>query len=238
MKMRSLEIAKKSFSEGLNDQVISKFLRLKPNFSLDVRNSTERNIFLSDNEIEYLMMNASKASKNIVEIGTAYGGGAITLTLGSSLGNGTMVYSVDSFEGDSEGKWKVKPRNCKKNVSRTLKKFNLNHKVIWKLIEETSLNAAKKWSNGDIDLLFIDASHRYEDVKSDFEWWSKHLSKDGLVLFHDSRRLNESGYESHYLRGWEGPSNLVREIRKMNEYELVGEVNSISAFRKIKTNDK
>jgi len=42
-----------------------------------------------------------------------------------------------------------------------------------------------------IEVLHIDGSHRYEDVRSDFESWFQKLKDDSIVLFHDIAVVNE-----------------------------------------------
>ena len=37
-----------------------------------------------------------------------------------------------------------------------------------------------------IDFLFIDGDHAYEAVRRDFEDWSRHVTADGVLLFHDA----------------------------------------------------
>ena len=38
---------------------------------------------------------------------------------------------------------------------------------------------------GGYDLIFIDGGHDYLTVKSDFENYSKHLNKNGVIVLHD-----------------------------------------------------
>ena len=56
--------------------------------------------------------------------------------------------------------------------------------------DELVVNNAKKFSK--YDLIFIDASHEYKDVKKDFEIYSKMINKNGLIILHDIN-LSSSG---------------------------------------------
>lgn len=50
----------------------------------------------------------------------------------------------------------------------------------------TTLEAARRWDRGtSIGLLYIDADHAYEAVRSDFEHWSPHVVRGGFVVFDD-----------------------------------------------------
>lgn len=66
------------------------------------------------------------------------------------------------------------------------------------LMNLTSDDAFEKWPKHAISLLFIDGCHKYEQVKRDFDNWSRYVIEDGYIMFHDSK----SG----------GPKRVVDEI--------------------------
>jgi len=37
-----------------------------------------------------------------------------------------------------------------------------------------------------VDFLFIDGDHSYEGIKGDWDAWSNHIEKDGIIALHDS----------------------------------------------------
>ena len=53
------------------------------------------------------------------------------------------------------------------------------------VIKKTSSDASKDIENNSIDFIFIDASHKYEDVKNDINCWLPKLSKNGIISGHD-----------------------------------------------------
>ncbi|HXW30544.1 MAG TPA: rhamnan synthesis F family protein [Xanthobacteraceae bacterium] len=61
-------------------------------------------------------------------------------------------------------------------------------------------DAVEHFFDGTIDLLHIDGRHLYEDVKNDFETWRAKLSRQAVVLFHDSN-VRERNFGVHRL--WE-----------------------------------
>jgi len=71
-----------------------------------------------------------------------------------------------------------------------------------------------------IDYLHIDAGHSYEDVKQDFELYSKLLSPNGIISIHDTDKSYSDNYivtkdisdQDHHEEFANGPSKFVQEI--------------------------
>lgn len=64
---------------------------------------------------------------------------------------------------------------------------NLTH------IRKTSGQAARGWDGTQIDLIFIDALHDYENTLHDMQAWLPFLPKDGLMAMHDTDTLRFAG---------------------------------------------
>lgn len=45
--------------------------------------------------------------------------------------------------------------------------------------------AMLQFDDGSIDILHIDGSHFYEDVKHDYETWKIKVKANGIIMFHD-----------------------------------------------------
>ena len=52
-------------------------------------------------------------------------------------------------------------------------------------IKLLSVEAAKEFKDGELDLVYIDANHGYEDVKADLEAWIPKVKKGGWITGHD-----------------------------------------------------
>ena len=79
-----------------------------------------------------------------------------------------------------------------------------------------------------IDYLHIDAGHTYEDVKLDFELYSKLLSPNGIISIHDTDSSFEKEHivtndvleKEHHDEFANGPSKLIKELKENSEWEI------------------
>lgn len=96
----------------------------------------------------------------------------------------------------------------------------------FKFKKDFSYNVVDEVSD-DIDFIFIDASHHYEDVEKDYKMFFVKVKKGGLIYFHDSR-MYRGGAPFHV-----GSSKYVDHlIETDNNIELVGEAFSLTCFIK------
>jgi len=136
------------------------------------------------NEKYLLWKSASKVDHgSIVEIGSFEGYSSIVLAKG--VQNGSKVYAIDPHTdrmieidemespvvGDT---WSIFNENIQKTgVSQIVQGIKMK-----------SEDAVMTWKE-PIALLYIDGSHRYEDVKKDFLLWKQYVIPGGMVIFHD-----------------------------------------------------
>ena len=124
--------------------------------------------------------------KVTVDLGVDYGFSTFCFAL-PRIGH---VYGIDNFVGDdfidnnSPGKFDY--------VMMKREKLHLQDNLTF--IKGDFDEVAKTWDK-TIDVLHIDGSHHYEDVKRDFETWSKFLSDEAIILFHDTAIENYDGKE-------------------------------------------
>ena len=79
-----------------------------------------------------------------------------------------------------------------------------------------------------IDYLHIDAGHSYEDVKQDFELYSKLLSPHGVISIHDTDESFEKDLiitkditdQNHNDNFANGPAKLIKELKDNSEWEI------------------
>ena len=117
---------------------------------------------------------AKQCKFGIVELGVLYG--ETSKILGEANAD-ILVYGIDPIIPDSMNKKLIGNIDQIKNNTDHLKNFIF--------INDYSFNAVNDWDK-NFDYIFIDASHRYDDVKKDFESWFLKLHSNGFVSLHRS----------------------------------------------------
>ena len=183
-------------------------------------------VYLHPDELDPLCRYAQNASL-LVEIGTAYGGGACLLLM--SAGPKSKVHSIDPFVPDSHGGWQSSAKQAKQHVATAAERLGFDV-TRWILHEQYSYEAALD-APARIDFLFLDGDHLYSAVRRDFEDWLPKVKAGGVVLIHDSRRVPGTP-DTEFNQGWPGPTQLVSELRSDDRVELLEEVYSLTIWRK------
>jgi hypothetical protein len=138
--------------------------------------------FMAEIELQHLAWLA-KASHSILEIGTWQGRSARCFADNTD----GVVYCVDTFADNAYGS---APAEITCHPEWLWNEFNKNHaetiasgKVVPHRLNSSdgSLALAGK----KFDVIFIDAGHRYEDVKADILNWRPFLYKWGVLCGHD-----------------------------------------------------
>jgi len=158
----------------------------------------------------------------IVEVGTWKGQSAITMgECVKRLGINTEIYCIDTWLGALEfwtGPLSSSPERdlmLKNGYPSVYYQFisNVIHSNLQDIINPlpmTSLIGARylKQNNKKADLIYIDASHCYEDVKSDIAAYYSLLSDSGKIFGDD------------YGDAWSGVVQAVDEFSKDNNLKL------------------
>ena len=141
------------------------------------------------------------------------------------------LYDAGIFEGDRDYNWG--------DIGQTIVVDAANEiggKVDWlgkdsfyrknfypRIINETTEEAFHNFfvkEDIKIDYLHIDAGHSYEDVKRDFEQYSRLISNNGFISIHDTDIKYAQNYivskdisdQNHHDEFAEGPSKFIQEI--------------------------
>lgn len=154
----------------------------------------------------------------IVEIGSFKGRSTCCLAFGCR-GTKKCVFAVDTFDGND---CDFPERAFLKEFSSNVGRCGLSPYV--EPVVGVSREIARSW-NKPINLLFIDGSHRYEDVVADFAGFFPHLVPGGILAFHD---VDENK---------PGPLRVWHEVAK-KELVDIGYCKSLAYGRKPGTNPK
>lgn len=149
--------------------------------------------------------------KNIVELGSYYGCSTFAFMQAIKDNNlDTTVYAVDTWDGDDFTRTDYR-ENVYLAFSDVASTCFKNNKLV--MLRKTFDEALDEFRDKSIELLHIDGSHHYKDVKHDFENWIKKVTDDGVIFFHDISidKMYGEIMGSHYF--WE-------EIKKQFSYTL------------------
>jgi predicted O-methyltransferase YrrM len=173
--------------------------------------------FLTRDEMALLKQLAANvpAGGRIVEIGSFEGKSAIMLGLGAHESH-SVVYSIDPYEPHTIGAMVVSEGAYGAFVIN-MGRWGVDDVVTQ--IRKRDEDALAEWEHGFIELLFIDGSHEYEDVKRQLETWGE-LARE--IALHDT-----SG-------NWPGVSQALDEfMADTDEWEVIERVDSITVIRRV-----
>jgi hypothetical protein len=116
----------------------------------------------------------------VVEIGT-HKGEALSI-ISADLPNGVKAYGVDPWTRDSAARSGLKFNQPQVNRNHRMAIDRCGHAT---LVKGYSKQVAQDWQGGKVGLLFIDGSHKYQDVIDDYYAWHHHLADNAVVAFDD-----------------------------------------------------
>jgi predicted O-methyltransferase YrrM len=162
--------------------------------TIDITRAQQIEGWMADSELLWLAEQASQHQK-IVEIGSWKGRSTRALADNTS----GIVYAVDTWKGSDETRELLTGRPEQWLVNEFWHNMvGVENNV--RAVQATSLDAAEMFQGVKLDMVFIDAAHDYESVKSDILAWLPLLVSGGLFCGHD------------YQRNWPGVMQAVDEV--------------------------
>ena len=183
--------------------------------------------FLDEREANCLYQLALQAGKNgpCLEIGSYCGKSSVYLGTACKK-NCTVLFSIDHHSGSEEQQpgeeyfdsdlfdKETGKIDTLKFFRKTIADFDLEDTVI--PIIGRSETIGRVWET-PLSLIFIDGSHAYESVLSDYNIWAKNLISGGYLLFHDIFPDPAKGGQAPYLVYQKAVSSGLYEEKPMCE---------------------
>lgn len=154
--------------------------------------------------LEKVVQKVAREGVRVVEVGS-WTGQSTSVLANIVAGYYGQVFAVDHWrggEGTENYEW------SKVYDIYTIFKRNMMLLGLWDTVHPLvmdSQTASQIFADGRLDLVFIDADHRYEFVKKDISYWLPKLREGGILCGHDCE-----GYYSEY----------PEEVKKLIEEHL------------------
>lgn len=130
---------------------------------------------------------------SVVEIGSWKGKSTFYLACGILQRGEGFIYSIDHHTGSFEHRNRTdQPINTLNEFCENMRTHNVGHVI--RTLVMNSIDASKQ-IHDEIGLIFVDGSHDYGSVRSDFETWWPKLMEGGIIAFHDS--LSKEGVSKY-----------------------------------------
>lgn len=138
---------------------------------------------------------------HIIEVGSWKGMSAIAMAKANPR---VRITCVDTWMGNTSDHTGVRAKE--EDVFRAfldnVKDSGVAHQINYR--RGRSVELAKDWDGGKVDLIFIDADHTYQAVKEDIAAWRPHLMSDGVMIGHDYKTANFPGLDRAVLEAFGG----------------------------------
>lgn len=121
----------------------------------------------------------------IVEIGSWKGLSTIIMATASKRSNGVQIYAVDPHHGGNQGIPSAASIPTLDAFMANIRKYGVEN-LVTPIVNVSEYAAKYILKNKKVGVVFIDATHTYEEAKKDFGLWYPILAVGGTMVFHDS----------------------------------------------------
>jgi predicted O-methyltransferase YrrM len=144
-------------------------------------------------DIYALMVQKAPAEAHFVEVGAFLGKSTSFMAVEiNNSGKDIRFDVVDTWEGSLEHGQGGEHQMDVVLQGTLYENFKRNMKPVAHLINPvrcSSVEAARRYRDGSLDFVFLDASHEYEDVKADIVAWRPKIKPGGFLGGHDLQAL-------------------------------------------------
>lgn len=146
-------------------------------------------------ELDSLVRKLQKENLTIADVGCWTGQSTAILTNIVKQLKG-KVYAIDWFQGSETTNLDEPAQyfNIKRIFEENMRSMNSSNNV--ELINKKSKDAVNDFADNSLDVVFLDADHRYEYIKEDIKLWLPKVKPTGLLCGHDCEVVVKDGVNS------------------------------------------
>lgn len=138
----------------------------------------------------YEILSLIGKSRDVVEIGVLNGDFSQLIL---DILNPYELLLVDPFK-ENKDKYEdglTTAYSTEQQYNNVINRFKEKEQVF--VSRDFSFNVVKQYENDTFDLVYLDASHLYKDVKKDLNDWASKLKSGGLMCGHDYAKISNFG---------------------------------------------
>lgn len=144
----------------------------------------------------------------VVEIGTYMGNSTVAILRGLTHHEDAFVWTIDITDRPEADEL----------ISKALFKRDRYERIV-----ANSIDVAKDWPHGNVDMVYVDGDHQEESVRADIHSWLQHIRPGGIIVFDDFQTPN-----------WAGATKAINAIMfHTNDWRLIGQVGRCIAFERV-----
>jgi cephalosporin hydroxylase len=141
-------------------------------------------------EIYHAFVATAPSPSHFVEVGAWYGKSAAFMAVEISNSKKNIRFDVvDHWEGSwehNEGGVAVDENLVTSgSVFDQFLKYTAPVRDLMTPVKAPSVEASKRYADGSLDMVFLDASHKYADVSADLAAWYPKVRHGGIISGHD-----------------------------------------------------
>jgi cephalosporin hydroxylase len=169
----------------------------------------------------------------LLEIG-CYMGQVLSLwaLIGRKLGRNFRVYGITPLSPEPDIHSAYKDINYREAIEKIHWRFDLSNPELFVGLSQDQTCIDKARNLGELDVLYIDGGHNYENVVADIQNYAPLVKKHGFIVTDDSLYNMDGSNTTGYL-GFESVTNAVNEYLMNKGVAEISRVAHNRVFRKL-----
>jgi predicted O-methyltransferase YrrM len=135
-------------------------------------------IATNDNRLAVVALANDLGARTIAEVGVRRG--RLSVLLAKNVPTLERLYLIDVWVPEEETTRDRQDKNAR-SVKRWARNYSMKHDCKVTVLHMLSADAAKKFSYGELDFVYIDGDHSFKGVTADIESYYPKVSKHGVL---------------------------------------------------------